>query len=204
ADFRIAVGARLVFDDGCTPDILAYPRDRAAWGRLTRLLSLGKLRAEKGGCLLGLPDLLQFAEGLNLIVMPPARIAAPALGHLLARLKKTASRNAVWVGAAVLYRGDDARRLAKLAVLARDAFVPLIAVNDVLYHSHERRELQDVVTCIREHVTIDNAGTLLEANAERHLKPPEEMARLFRKYPDAIEQTAGFLAACRFSLEELR
>jgi len=204
ADFRIAVGARLVFDDGCTPDILAYPRDRAAWGRLTRLLSLGKLRAEKGGCLLGLPDLLQFAEGLNLIVMPPARIAAPALGHLLARLKKTASRNAVWLGAAVLYRGDDARRLAKLAVLARDAFVPLIAVNDVLYHSHERRELQDVVTCIREHVTIDNAGTLLEANAERHLKPPEEMARLFRKYPDAIEQTAGFLAACRFSLEELR
>src|SRR6185312_12632524 len=111
AGFRIAVGARLVFDDGSTPDILAYPRDRAAWGRLTRLLSLGKLRAEKGGCLLGLPDLLQFAEGLNLIVMPPARIAAPALGHLLARLKKTASRNAVWLGAAVLYRGDDARRL---------------------------------------------------------------------------------------------
>ncbi|HEY8000202.1 MAG TPA: PHP domain-containing protein, partial [Pseudolabrys sp.] len=78
ADFKIAVGARLVFDDGSTPDILAYPRDRAAWGRLTRLLSLGKRRAEKGGCLLGLPDLLEFIEGLNLIVIPPVRIDARA------------------------------------------------------------------------------------------------------------------------------
>ena len=69
---KLAVGARLVFSDG-TPDILAYPRDRAAWGRLTRLLSLGKRRAEKGDCILGLPDLLEFIEGLNLIVMPPLR-----------------------------------------------------------------------------------------------------------------------------------
>ena len=204
ADFRIAVGARLVFDDGSTPDILAYPQDRAAWGRLTRLLSLGKRRAEKGDCLLGLPDLLQFAEGLNLIVMPPVRIAAPALGQLLDRLKKAASRDAIWLGAAMLYRGDDARRLAKLASIARDAFVPMIAVNDVLYHAYERRELQDVVTCIREHVAIESAGRLLGANAERHLKPPDEVARLFRKYPEAVAQTLRFIDKCRFSLEELR
>ena len=201
---RIAVGTRLVFDDGSTPDILAYPSDRAAWGRLTRLLSLGKRRAEKGGCLLGLPDLLQFIEGLNLIVMPPARIDARALGLLLDRLKKAKPRRAIWLGAGMLYRGDDGRRMAKLAEVARDAFVPLIAVNDVLYHAPERRELQDVVTCIREYVTIDSAGKLLEANAERHLKAPQEMARLFRKYPDAIEQTVRFLGQCRFSLEELR
>ena len=204
APFSIAVGARLVFDDDMTPDILAYPRDRAAWGRLTRLLSLGKLRAEKGDCLLGLPDLLQFIDGLNLVVMPPSRIEAAALGRLLDRLKKAGSRNAVWLGAAMLYRGDDARRLVKLAAVARDAAVPLIAVNDVLYHAPERRELQDVVTCVRERVTIDSAGRLLQANAERHLKPPAEMARLFRKYPDAIGETARFIAACRFSLEELR
>src|SRR5581483_1878175 len=80
----------------------------------------------------------------------------------------------------------------------------LIAVNDVLYHVRERRKLQDVVTCIREHVTIDVAGKMLEANAERHLKSPEEMTRLFRKYPDAIAQTLHFLARCRFSLDELR
>ena len=70
----------------------------------------------------------------------------------------------------MLYRGDDARRLAKLSDIAARARVPLIAVNDVLYHVPERRELQDVVTCIREKTTIDKAGKLLEANAERHLK----------------------------------
>ncbi len=204
AGFRIAVGTRLAFDDGSTPDILAYPSDRAAWGRLTRLLSMGKLRAEKSNCLLGLPDLLQFAEGLNLIVMPPPWIEAQALGALLGRLTTVASHNAVWLGAAMLYRGDDARRLAKLAAIAHEASVPLIAVNDVLYHVPERRELQDVVTCIREHVVIDHAGCRLEANAERHLKPPQEMARLFRQYPDAIAQTMRFMDRCRFSLEELR
>jgi len=202
--FQVVVGARLVFDDGTTPDILAYPQDRAAWGRLTRLLSLGKLRAEKGDCLLGLPDLIQFIDGLNLIVMPPARIEARALGLLLNRLKEAASRGSVWLGAGMLYRGDDARRLAKLAEIAKDVFVPLIAVNDVLYHAHERRALQDVVTCIREHVAVDSAGRLLEANAERHLKSPEEIARLFRKYPNAVAQTSCFLDQCHFSLEELR
>jgi len=204
ADFRIAVGARLVFDDGATPDILAYPQDRAAWGRLTRLLSLGKLRGGKGECLLGLPDLLDFIAGLNLIVLPPPRIDAPALMRVLRRLRDAAAPRSVWLGAAMLYRGDDPRRLAGLAALAQDAQVPLIAVNDVLYHVPERRELQDVVTCIREHVTIEAAGTRLEANAERHLKSAAEMARLFRAHPEAIAQTTRFLAQCRFSLEELR
>jgi error-prone DNA polymerase len=203
-DFRVAVGARLVFDDGQTPDILAYPQDRAAWGQLTRLLSLGKLRGEKGECLLGLSDLLDHIEGLNLIVMPPARIDADALGGLLRRLRQTTPHQSVWLAMAVLYRGDDARRLAKLAEIARHTAVPAIAVNDVLYHQPERRMLQDVVTCIREHVTIDSAGTLLQANAERYLKPPREMTRLFRKYPEAVAETRRFLAECRFSLDALR
>jgi error-prone DNA polymerase len=200
---RLAVGARLVFADG-SPDILAYPRDRAAWARLTRLLSLGKRRAEKGDCILGLPDLFDFIEGLNLIVMQPARIEAAVLGKVLTRLKAAASRHSVWLGAGMLYRGDDSRRIAKLTAIARDAFVPLIALNDVLYHHPDRRALQDVVTCIREHKRLEAAGRLLEANAERHLKSPQEMARLFRKLPDAIAQTALFLDQCRFSLEELR
>src|ERR1700752_1395868 len=178
AKLKIAVGTRLVFSDG-TPDILAYPRDRAAWGRLTRLLSLGKRRAEKGDCILGFPDLLEFVEGLNLIVMPPARIHADKLHALLLQLKQAASNNAVWLAAGMLYRGDDLRRLKRIAGIAEQAFVPLIAVNDVLYHAPERRELQDVVTCIREHLTLESAGQQLEANAERHLKPPVEMGRLF-------------------------
>ncbi|HZS64503.1 MAG TPA: error-prone DNA polymerase [Xanthobacteraceae bacterium] len=200
---KIAVGARLVFADG-TPDILAYPRDRAAWGRLTRLLSLGKRRAEKGGCLLRLPDLLEFVEGLNLIVMPPARIHAEELHTLLLRLKQAASKNAVRLAAGMLYRGDDTRRLKRLIGIAEKTFVPLIAVNDVLYHAPECRPLQDVVTCIREHLTLETAGRTLEANAERHLKPPQEMARLFHLVPRAVAETARFLASCNFSLEELR
>jgi error-prone DNA polymerase len=199
---KLAVGARLVFSDE-TPDILAYPKDRAAWGRLTRLLSLGKERAEKGDCLIGLPDLLEFIGGLNLIVMPPPRIHADRLHAVLLRLREAARRR-VWLAASMLYRGDDKRRLSKLADIASGAFVPLIAVNDVLYHAADRRPLQDVVTCIREHLTLEAAGRRLEANAERHLKSPEEMRRLFRDAPHAIRETQRFLERCRFSLEELR
>ncbi|MCC6887817.1 MAG: error-prone DNA polymerase [Hyphomicrobiales bacterium] len=201
---QLAVGARLVFADDATPDILAYPQDRAAWGRLCRLLSRGKRRADKGDCRLGLADLLDFIDGLNLIVLPPERIEAEALQALLARLKQAASADALWLAAAMRYRGDDARRLARLVALSGAAGVPLIAVNDVLYHAARRRALQDILTCIREHTTLDAAGRRLEANAERHLKLPQEMARLFRKHPEAIAETGRFLARCRFSLESLR
>ena len=112
--FQLAVGARLVFSDD-TPDILAYPRDRAAWGRLTRLLSFGKRRADKGDCILGLPDLLDHLQGLNLVVMPPSRLHR--LDALLDRLRQAAPRR-VWLAAGMLYRGDDTRRLARLATLA--------------------------------------------------------------------------------------
>ena len=200
---RLAVGARLVFADG-TPDILAYPQNRAAWGRLTRLLSVGKSRAEKGDCILFLDDLIEHGTGQNLIVMPPARIRADTLGALLIRLQQDLPGQSPWLAASMLYRGDDQRRLARLTAIAAAAESPLIAVNDVLYHAAERRDLQDVVTAIREHVTIDSAGRRFEAHAERHLKAPEEMARLFRRAPDAIAQTLSFLQRCTFSLEDLR
>ncbi|MGA7453365.1 MAG: PHP domain-containing protein [Rhodoplanes sp.] len=250
---RLAVGARLVFADA-TPDILAYPQDRVGWAQLTRLLTLGKRRAEKGACTLFFDDLLAHAAGLNLIVfldeMPAAdnisscagstrastpSLPSPASGggsraqrggrgkkfavamttetmtarhsprnddYILARLREAAP-GSVWLGASILYRGDDARRLARLAELAVTAKVPLIAVGDVLYHAPERRALQDVVTCIREHLTLDNAGRRLEANAERHLKSADEMARLFRARPQAVTETQRFLDRCRFSLDEL-
>ena len=126
-----------------------------------------------------------------------------ALVRLLAQLHQAAPRS-VWLAVNMLYRGDDARRLARLAAIASDAGVPLIAVNDVLYHAPERRALQDVVTCIREHLMLDQAGRRLEANAERHLKTPAEMARLFRQAPMAVSATAQFIARCRFSLDELQ
>src|ERR1700730_8803472 len=201
-ELRLAVGARLVFADG-TPDILAYPQNRNAWGRLTRLLTVGKSRGEKAECILFFDDLIEYIAGLNLIVMPPDRINTDALCDLLARLKSAAIRQPVCLAASMLYRGDDNRRRARLKAIAERAAVPLIAVNDVLYHAPERRSLQDVMTCIREHVTIDKAGRLLKANAERHLKAPHEMARLFRRAPEAIDRTLRFLDRCKFSLKEL-
>ena len=160
---RYHPGARLVFADG-TPDILAYPRNRAGWGRLTRLLTLGNLRAEKGASTLYLDDLLAHAFGLELIAMS-------GNAALLARLREIAPRR-VRLAAAMLYRGRDRARLVRLKDHARTAGVPLIAINDVLYHHPDRRPLADVLTCIREKTTIDCAGRKLAINAERHLKPP--------------------------------
>ncbi|MBA4001394.1 error-prone DNA polymerase [Brevundimonas sp.] len=198
--FRLLTGARLVFADG-TPDIVAYPEGRAGWGRLTRLLTLGSRRAKKGACLLHLNDLLADPDGLLLVAVPDQNM--DALPDLLARLND-ARPGAVWLGAAMHRRGDDRRRLARLMALATRARTPLLAMNDVLYHAPESRDLQDVLTCIREGVTIDQAGRRLLANAERHLKPPEEMARLFADAPDALAETQTLLARSAFDLAELR
>ena len=109
-----------------------------------------------------------------------------------------------YLAAQHLYRGDDARRLARLAALGETTGLPLVATNDVLYHLPERRPLQDVLTCIREGCTIAEAGYRLAANAERHLKSAQEMARLFRGREDAVERSLEIVERCRFSLDELR
>ncbi len=201
---RFLIGARLVFDGG-TPDILAYPVDRKAYGNLSRLITTGKMRASKGECSVTLDDLLAWQDGLLLIVMPPALFSRgnmEACANAVQRLRAQAPGR-VWLGAAMLYRKSDRRKLRELGTLARASDVPLIALNDVLYHLPERRALQDVVTCIREHVTLDSAGKRLEANAERHLKTPAEMARLFRSAPDAIAETIRFASRIEFSLDQL-
>src|SRR5690348_11908625 len=146
---RYHPGARLVFAYD-TPDILVYPCNRAGWGRLTRLLTLGNLRAEKGDCILRLDDLLSHAFGLELIAIS---------GHarFLARLREAAPHH-VRLAVSMLYRGRDRARLAHMKKIAHDAQVPLIAVNDVLYHHPGRRPLADVLTCIRDKITIDRDG----------------------------------------------
>ncbi|MGA9004553.1 MAG: error-prone DNA polymerase, partial [Pseudolabrys sp.] len=192
---RYHPGVRLVFADG-TPDVLAYPRNRAGWGRLCRLLTVGNLRAEKGDCILRLDDLLAHVFGLELI-------AIGGCGPLLDRLREAAPRR-VRLATSMLYRGRDRAWLTRMKELARAACVPLIAVNDVFYHHPDRRPLADVLTCIREKTIIDRAGRKLAANAERYLKPPLEMARLFHDAPEAIEETMALSDALSFSLDELR
>jgi len=204
---KLLIGARLVFIDG-TPDILVYPRDRAAYGRLCQLLTRGKRgddikRIEKGECHLGFDDLLEFAEGQLLVVTLPHRFEAADVQKILGRLKDSRA-DGVWLAASLLYRGDDKRRLARLHRLALAAKVPLLATNEVLYHHPARRPLQDVLTCIREKTTIDAIGKRLEANAERYLKPAHEMARLFRDRPEAIAETMRFAGRISFSLDQLK
>jgi len=198
--FRLLTGARLAFEDGA-PDVVAYPEDRTGWGRLTRLLTLGNRRAKKGECRLRFEDLIAHADDLLLIVMPPERLEG--LEHWLNRLE-AARPGAVWLGATMHRRGDDRRRLARLKRLAESCGTPLIATNDALYHGEEERDLQDVLTCIREGVTITEAGRRLLSNAERHLKTPAEMARLFADAPEAIAETQNFLARPLFDLKQLQ
>ena len=201
---KLLIGSRLVFTDN-TPDILAFPRDRAAYGRLCQLLTRGKLGKDtlKGECHLKLDDLLEFAEGQLLTLALPHRFEETKALQILDRLRSSRA-NGVWLAASLLYRGDDRRRLARLQRMADCASVPLLATNDVLYHHPSRRPLQDVLTCIREKTTIETIGKRLEANAERHLKPADEMTRLFRDVPEAIAETTRFAGRIVFSLDQLK
>ena len=199
---RLLIGARLIFIDG-TPDILVYPRDRAAYGRLCQLLTRGKRNAEKGECHLTLGDLSEFAEGQLLVLSLPHRFNADGALKILRCLQQSRAEG-VWLAASLLYRGDDKRRLARLSHLAQTAHVPLLATNEVLYHHPSRRPLQDVLTCVREKTTIEAIGRRLEANAERYLKPAQEMARLFCDYPQAIAETMRFASCIAFSLDQLK
>jgi error-prone DNA polymerase len=201
---KLLIGSRIVFSDG-TPDILVYPRDRAAYGRLCQLLSRGKLGENtlKGECHLTFDDLLEFADGQLLVLALPHRFDETKAHDVLKRLRSSGA-DGVWLAASLLYRGDDRRRLARLRRLAESAGVPLLATNEVLYHEPSRRRLQDVLTCIREKTTVEAIGRRVEANAERHLKPAAEMVRLFRDMPQAIAETMQFADRISFSLDQLK
>ena len=196
---RFLVGCRL--DLACGTSLLCWPTDRAAYARLSSLLTLGKGRAVKGKCILHLDDLFAHKEGQVFALIPP-ELLDEAFAELLGRLAGRWSHD-LYLVLSHLYRGDDTARLARLAELARAARVKPLATNDVHYHHPDRRPLQDVLTCIREHARIQDAAPLLFANAERHLKPPGEMARLFVDHPQALESSLEILERCRFKLTEL-
>ena len=230
---RVVPGARLAFDDGA-PDVLAYPKDRAAYGRLCRILTAGNLRAPKGECRLKLDDLLERSEGMQVVALPLIRRFAPPSpvnrrrvspplphrasidarlstgyaekgwdeGKALSRLREVFGQR-LWIGASLTYGEHMRGGLARRAALARQIGAPLIATNDAQMHAPERRALADVLACIREGVTLEAAGRLIQANAERHLKSPGEMARLFAEAPQAVAETVRFLDGLKFSLDEL-
>jgi error-prone DNA polymerase len=227
---KLLVGTRLVTADGF--EVLTYPTDRAAYGRLCRLITAGNLKAKKSECHLTFEDILTAAEGQIFIALPlpdlwdlfPGRGAAcseakwcaadPGSSHTpsversifssrLSALAEAAPGRTFLAGIHY-HRGDEPRRLGLLAELGARCRAPLVAVNDVFYHAPERRPLVDVLTCIREKCTVAAAGLRLSVNAERHLKAPAEMARLFAAFPDAIARSVAIARACSFSLGELR
>jgi error-prone DNA polymerase len=199
---RLIVGARLVFRDG-TPDILAYPRDRAAYANLTRLLSIGNLRAPKGKCWLDFADWRQHGEGLHCILIPPDDLRnSGGMAEILRSMRMLCGE--AWLAAPFRFYGEDRRRIRTLKALAGEARARLIATTEPLMHDPARRALLDVVTCIREKIKLSEAGRLLEKNAERHLKPPTEMARLYADAPEAVTETLRFLERVSFSMDDLR
>ncbi len=201
----LAVGARLELQtEFHRLRVLAYPTDRASYGRLCRLLTLGKRRAAKGDCRLSLHDLLEHEAGLLAVALPPDTAADHDLATLEG-LRSVFGADRLSIAAACRYDGQDRDRLRRVRDLAEHLRVPVVATNDALYHTPGRRPLQDVLTCIRTHRTLDTAGFRLQANAERHLKPPEEVARLFADCPRALDRAVEIVErASAFSLDQLR
>jgi error-prone DNA polymerase len=200
ATIKLLVGTRLVSIDGF--ELLAYPIDRSAYGRLCRLLSSGNLATTKGLCHLRFEDMLAATSGQMLIALPPETLEGEFTARLCRLVALAPGR--VFLAGIHRHRGDEPRRLGRLAEFGERHGAPLVAVNDVLYHVPERRPLADVVTCIREKCTIAEAGLRLEIHAERHLKPPAEMARLFEGFEGALANGLRIAEACRFSLAELK
>jgi error-prone DNA polymerase len=205
-DIRIIPACRLDLLDG--QSLLAYPTTKEAYAQLSALLSEGNLRAEKGKCYLYKADVYRYSEGIKFIIVPPASLNEAFEFDInfitVVQEYKQAFGHQVYLGAIRSYHANDNKKLFRLSQLSKLYNVPLVAVNDVHYHIPERRELQDVLTCIREKCTIYNAGFRLYQNAERHLKPAEEMKRLFAHYQEAIENTKRIANACLFSLSELK
>jgi error-prone DNA polymerase len=196
---RLVIGCRLDLTDG--PSILVYPSDRPAYSRLCRLLSLGKKRAGKAKCDLRWPDLVAYGEGLIAVLV--LDMADEDCGFHLRRLREAFGDRA-YMALTLRRRPNDQLRLHELSNLAAQMRVPTIVTNDVLFHDPSRRILQDVVTCIRHGVTIDELGDRRERHADRYLKPPAEMHRLFARYPEALARTLEIVRRCAFSMDELR
>ena len=206
ADIKFIPACRLDLLDG--PSLLAFPTDIQAYSRLSNLLTLGNRRTEKGKCDLYKADVYQYAAGMKFVVLPPATLNSVfdfdlAFKNVLQEYLDAFGKE-LSIAASRAYAGDDSKKLYRIAQLAMQFQIPMVATNDVHYHALHRRELQDVMTCVREKCTIYNAGFRLHANAERYLKPIDEMHRLFRQYPDAIRQTQLITEACNFSLDQLK
>src|SRR5690606_2006743 len=205
-DIRFIPACRLDLLDG--PSLLAYPTDREAYGRLSALLTKGNLRTEKGSCHLYKADVYEHAKGILFTVVMPKQLNRlfnfeESFIQNVLEYKEALSKQ-LYLSVTRSYLGNDDKLIFRIQQLSERYQIPVVATNDVHYHEPSRRELQDILTCVREKCTIHDAGFRLHQNAERYMKPIEEMHRLFRRYPDAIRNTMEIAEACTFALDELK
>jgi len=203
---KLIPACRLDLLDG--PSLLAYPTDKEAYGRLSALLTLGNMRAEKGSCHISREDVYAHSKGIIFTVVTPGVLDRrfqydPAFVLAVAEYRE-ALGNQLYIAATRSYMGNDDKLIFRTSQLSETYGIPVVATGDVHYHNPSRRELQDVLTCVREKCTIQEAGFRLHQNAERYMKEVSEMERLFRKYPSAIRNTMAIAEACEFSLDELK
>lgn len=202
-DIRTIVGSRLVFRDG-TPDLIVYPKDRSGYANLTRLLTVGNMRAPKGECWLNFSDYLTHAQGLQTILIPAIEPGDDpyTLGSYLQHIRQASG--GAWLAAPFQFDAEDRRRIRQLKRIASQTSCRLLATTEPLIHCADRRALLDVVTCIREKKKLTEAGALLAKNAERQLKSAQEMLRLFADAPEAVSESLRFLEGIHFSMDQLR
>ncbi|TCC95015.1 error-prone DNA polymerase [Pedobacter hiemivivus] len=203
---KLIPACRLDLLDG--PSLLAYPTDKESYGRLSALLTLGNMRTEKGSCHISRADVYAHSKGIIFTLVMPGvlnrRFEYEASFISAVAQYREALGDQLYLAATRTYLGNDDKLIFRTSQLSDFYGIPVVATNDVHYHNPSRRELQDVLTCVREKCTIQEAGFRLHQNAERYMKEVAEMKRLFRKYPEAIENTIMISEACNFSLDELK
>lgn len=204
AGFQFIVGCRLVFTDPDWLSLLVYPTSVIGYGNLCKLLTKGKRRAPKGECYLYLDDLVELSDGMLAVILPP-KSPTEMQPKVLSSLRQTFDDDRLSMALARLYAPREERRIQHIFTTANRFNIPLVATNDVYYHIPERRPLQDIVTCVHHHCTLQEAGFRLFPNGERYLKPPDEIARLFAHHPDTLSRTVEIAErAGGFSLDDLR
>ena len=227
---RLIVGAEVTVDDaadaaagaatgdpadaaaGGAPGDAAQPStlvllaaNRTGYANLCRLITAGRLRRPKGESRVTWPEVCERAEGLiALWGGDRSLLVRGAEPHAVAGPLREAFGDRLYALAARHRRAEEVRREANLRRHAERAGLPLVAATEVLYHTPARRDLQDVLTCIRHGVTLPTAGRLIRPNAEHDLKSPQRMAQLFADEPALVERTREVATRCAFSLSEIR
>ncbi len=201
ANFKILIGAEITPDDAAP--LVTWVPDRAAYGRLSRLITEGRRHAPKGECQLSWENIATHAEGLLGGMVPDPQQDDTYHRQQLDKYRELLGDRCYLL--AHLHRGiDDAAWLERLIRLSNKTGVPLVAAGDVHYHIAQRMALQNVLVAIREGTTVADAGEQIFANAQRHLRSTDELAIAFAQAPEALRHTLEIVDRVSFSLDELR